>query len=277
MRRSPASSPSFPISASSTRWTMWRGWASRPATSTTCSRGLSDENVERVKRQNKRKISVIIGNPPYNANQANENDNNKNREYPRIDELHQVELHPALDRAEDQGLRHVCPVLPLGDRPHGTMTACWRSSPTAASSTAAPSTAFARRWRRSSTRSMWSISAATCAPTRSFRHQAQCLRHPDRRGDFASSSSATSRRAARFSMRAGRSIDTAEDKLSFLANTTASDDFVSAHRAGQECELDQPDRERLGSNDPGGGQEDKGSESRSAGESDFSADSPRRS
>ncbi|MGV1802864.1 type ISP restriction/modification enzyme [Agrobacterium vitis] len=48
---------------------------------------LSDENIERVKRQNNRKISVIIGNPPYNANQANENDNNKNRTYPRIDEL----------------------------------------------------------------------------------------------------------------------------------------------------------------------------------------------
>ena len=47
--------------------------------------GLSDENIERVKRQNKRKISVIIGNPPYNANQANENDNNKNREYAHID------------------------------------------------------------------------------------------------------------------------------------------------------------------------------------------------
>ena len=30
-------------------------------------------------------ISVIIGNPPYNANQQNENDNNKNREYPEID------------------------------------------------------------------------------------------------------------------------------------------------------------------------------------------------
>ncbi len=47
--------------------------------------GLSDENIERVKRQNRRKISVIIGNPPYNANQANENDNNKNREYLYID------------------------------------------------------------------------------------------------------------------------------------------------------------------------------------------------
>ncbi|HET7413144.1 MAG TPA: type ISP restriction/modification enzyme, partial [Pararhizobium sp.] len=49
--------------------------------------GLSEENVERVKRQNAKKISVIIGNPPYNANQQNENENNKNREYKRIDEL----------------------------------------------------------------------------------------------------------------------------------------------------------------------------------------------
>lgn len=48
---------------------------------------VSDENVARVKRQNKRKISVVIGNPPYNANQQNENDNNKNRTYPHIDGL----------------------------------------------------------------------------------------------------------------------------------------------------------------------------------------------
>lgn len=47
--------------------------------------GISPENVERIKRQNERKISVIIGNPPYNANQQNENDNNKNRVYPEID------------------------------------------------------------------------------------------------------------------------------------------------------------------------------------------------
>ncbi len=47
---------------------------------------MSDENVERIKRQNTAKISVVIGNPPYNANQQNENDNNKNRTYSRIDE-----------------------------------------------------------------------------------------------------------------------------------------------------------------------------------------------
>lgn len=46
---------------------------------------MSEENVARIKRQNSRKISVVIGNPPYNANQQNENDNNKNRTYPRID------------------------------------------------------------------------------------------------------------------------------------------------------------------------------------------------
>jgi len=48
---------------------------------------VSDENVKRVREQNKRKISVVIGNPPYNANQQNENDNNKNRAYPHIDDL----------------------------------------------------------------------------------------------------------------------------------------------------------------------------------------------
>jgi predicted helicase len=47
--------------------------------------GVTEENVARIKRQNKKKISVIIGNPPYNANQLNENENNKNREYPQID------------------------------------------------------------------------------------------------------------------------------------------------------------------------------------------------
>lgn len=46
---------------------------------------MSEENVARIKRQNSKKISVIIGNPPYNANQASENHNNRNREYPAVD------------------------------------------------------------------------------------------------------------------------------------------------------------------------------------------------
>ena len=48
--------------------------------------GLSTENWMRVQEQNEKTISVIIGNPPYNANQQNENDNNRNREYPEIDQ-----------------------------------------------------------------------------------------------------------------------------------------------------------------------------------------------
>ena len=33
---------------------------------------VSEENVARIKRQNSKRISMVIGNPPYNANQANE-------------------------------------------------------------------------------------------------------------------------------------------------------------------------------------------------------------
>ena len=47
--------------------------------------GFSSENRKRVQTQNEKTISVIIGNPPYNANQRNANDNNKNREYPEVD------------------------------------------------------------------------------------------------------------------------------------------------------------------------------------------------
>lgn len=47
---------------------------------------FTEENSKRIYKQNTKKISVVIGNPPYNANQANENDNNKNREYKEIDQ-----------------------------------------------------------------------------------------------------------------------------------------------------------------------------------------------
>ena len=48
--------------------------------------GLSDENIERVKRQNRRKISVIIGNPPYNSWQEEYGQANPNRPYQHIDD-----------------------------------------------------------------------------------------------------------------------------------------------------------------------------------------------
>ncbi len=46
---------------------------------------FSPENAERIKRQNAKKISVIIGNPPYNAKQENYNYQNANKAYTEID------------------------------------------------------------------------------------------------------------------------------------------------------------------------------------------------
>ncbi len=46
---------------------------------------FNEANTERVHRQRKAPIKVIIANPPYNAGQVNENDNNKNRKYEEID------------------------------------------------------------------------------------------------------------------------------------------------------------------------------------------------
>ena len=43
------------------------------------------ENAARVERQKKTEMFVIVGNPPYNAGQVNENDNNKNRKYETMD------------------------------------------------------------------------------------------------------------------------------------------------------------------------------------------------
>ena len=43
------------------------------------------ENTHRVEDQKKAPMFVIIGNPPYNMGQVNENDNNKNRKYPTMD------------------------------------------------------------------------------------------------------------------------------------------------------------------------------------------------
>ena len=45
------------------------------------------ENTERVERQKATDMFVVIGNPPYNAKQVNQNDNNKNRKYKIMDTL----------------------------------------------------------------------------------------------------------------------------------------------------------------------------------------------
>ena len=46
---------------------------------------MTPENTQRVKAQKAAPIFVILGNPPYNAGQQNENDNNKNRKYDVLD------------------------------------------------------------------------------------------------------------------------------------------------------------------------------------------------
>jgi predicted helicase len=46
---------------------------------------FNEKNSARVERQKKAPVRVIIANPPYNAGQINENDNNKNRKYPEVD------------------------------------------------------------------------------------------------------------------------------------------------------------------------------------------------
>ena len=43
------------------------------------------ENIQRVEQQKETDMFVIIGNPPYNVGQVNENDNNKNRKYETMD------------------------------------------------------------------------------------------------------------------------------------------------------------------------------------------------
>ena len=46
---------------------------------------FTEKNAERVERQKEAPMFVVIGNPPYNAGQVNENDNNKNRKYKTMD------------------------------------------------------------------------------------------------------------------------------------------------------------------------------------------------
>jgi hypothetical protein len=145
---------------------------------------VSEENVARVKRQNARKISVVIGNPPYNANQQNENDNNKNRAYRRIDELIKSSLYPAVHGAENQGVRYVCPVLPLGFRPDARR---WRAGlrhqpllhrkPDIRRFPKSGRRRISRNLRRRSRRRYPRQPEA-------LRHETQCLRHPDGRRDF---------------------------------------------------------------------------------------------
>ena len=66
----------------------WKGasGAAVPRQTTLNLGGVSEENWIRVQEQNERSISVIMGNPPYNATQRYWNDFNPNRAYPSVDQ-----------------------------------------------------------------------------------------------------------------------------------------------------------------------------------------------
>jgi N-6 DNA Methylase len=123
---------------------------------------LSDENVARIKRQNERKISVIIGNPPYNANQLNENENNKNGS---TQQSTSGSRRPtSLPRPRRRPSSTTCmPGFSAGPPIASTRTGSSRSSAIEALSRAVPLTAFVRWWERSSVKSGLSIWAATSA------------------------------------------------------------------------------------------------------------------
>ena len=48
---------------------------------------FTPDNTKRVEKQKASEMFVVIGNPPYNMGQVNENDNNKNRKYKTMDKL----------------------------------------------------------------------------------------------------------------------------------------------------------------------------------------------
>jgi predicted helicase len=59
------------------------------------------KNTDRVNAQKQTPIFVIIGNPPYNAGQVNENDNNKNRKY-RVMDKHVAESYAKDSKATNK-------------------------------------------------------------------------------------------------------------------------------------------------------------------------------
>ena len=80
--------------------------------------GLSEENWIRIQEQNEKPISVIIGNPPYNANQQNGTTTTRTgntRDRP----AHPGDLHRQQHGPEDQAVRHVQAVHPVGFGPAG--------------------------------------------------------------------------------------------------------------------------------------------------------------
>jgi predicted helicase len=63
---------------------------------------MTEGNTERIRRQKRATIFVVIGNPPYNMGQVDENDQNKNRKYKHMD----ARVHETYTRASTATLRN---------------------------------------------------------------------------------------------------------------------------------------------------------------------------
>ena len=78
---------------------------------------MSVQNTARIQQQNDRTISVIIGNPPYNAHQENFNQRNSNRLYKGVDKaIKESYVKRRYGSKSDCCLRYVYPLLALDKR-----------------------------------------------------------------------------------------------------------------------------------------------------------------
>ena len=78
---------------------------------------LTQVNTERVERQKAAPIFVIIGNPPYNAHQVNENDNSHNSKYKVLDDrVSQTYAERFSRHQQERPFRPVCKGLQVGSQ-----------------------------------------------------------------------------------------------------------------------------------------------------------------
>ena len=130
-------------------------------------------------------ITVIIGNPPYNAGQLNENDNNKNRKYEVIDR--RISETYAKDSTATNKNALYDPYVKFFrwavDRLKGATASC-ASSPTTALSTRSPSTGCGSTCSQDFTRDLpVHLEGNVRHNPKLSGHDVQRLRHPGRRRD----------------------------------------------------------------------------------------------
>ena len=85
------------------------------------------DNSERVERQQKLPIQVVVGNPPWSAGQRSSADDNPNVDYPELGTARGGHVrHPLDGDTQEQLVRHVQDGDPLGIGPHRRAGSCRR-------------------------------------------------------------------------------------------------------------------------------------------------------